>query len=199
MGDWLGTRARRSISTQACRLASVQPPSRPSFAPTPPDWPAPPTKWLRECLGLPPVGDVKRTQEFRRMRRNPQGNQALGVKSPGPDPSLSATLPVTAAPTLITAAPIPGNPEPAKTTPMNRIRAARQALGWTQNDLAKKANVSPRTIHAVEKGRPCRQATKRHILNALGVPWELRDEYFVRARSVRPTSMSNVSEVRTAS
>lgn len=74
---------------------------------------------------------------------------------------------------------------------MNRIRAARQALGWTQNDLARKAHVSPRTIHAVEKGRPCRQATKRHILNALGVPWELRDEYFVRARSVRrPASTS---------
>lgn len=73
-----------------------------------------------------------------------------------------------------------------ETSCMNRIRAARQALGWTQNDLAKKANVSPRTIHAVEKGRPCRQATKRHILNALGVPWEMRDEYFVRARSVRP-------------
>lgn len=91
---------------------------------------------------------------------------------------------------------------------MNRIRAARQALGWTQNDLAKKANVSPRTIHAVEKGRPCRQATKRHILNALGVPWELRDEYFVRARSVRPPSspsaigISNITElnaVRSAS
>jgi transcriptional regulator with XRE-family HTH domain len=71
---------------------------------------------------------------------------------------------------------------------MNRIRAARQALGWTQNELAKKANVSARTIHAVEKGRPCRQATKRHILNALGVPWEMRDEYFTRARSVRPTA-----------
>jgi len=69
---------------------------------------------------------------------------------------------------------------------MNRIRAARQALGWTQNELAKRANVSPRTIHAVEKGRACRQATKRHILNALGVPWELRHEYFIRARSVRP-------------
>ena len=69
---------------------------------------------------------------------------------------------------------------------MNRIRAARQALGWTQNDLAKRANISPRTIHAVEKGRACRQATKRHILNALGVPWEMRDEYFMRARSVRP-------------
>jgi transcriptional regulator with XRE-family HTH domain len=68
---------------------------------------------------------------------------------------------------------------------MNRIRAARQALGWTQNELAQKARVSPRTIHAVEKGRPCRQATKRRILGALGVPWDLRAEYFGGARPVR--------------
>jgi transcriptional regulator with XRE-family HTH domain len=80
---------------------------------------------------------------------------------------------------------------------MNRIRAARQALGWTQNDLAKKANVSPRTIHAVEKGRSCRQATKRHILNALGVPWDLRNEYFVRALSVRRVAPI-MKEVRSA-
>lgn len=71
---------------------------------------------------------------------------------------------------------------------MNRIRAARQALGWTQNELAEKANVSPRTIHAVEKGRICRQATKRQILSALGVPWEMRDEYFPPARAVRRTA-----------
>ena len=50
---------------------------------------------------------------------------------------------------------------------MNRIRAARQALGWTQNDLASRAGVSARTIHAIEKGRPCRQATKRKILRTL--------------------------------
>lgn len=68
---------------------------------------------------------------------------------------------------------------------MNRIRAARQAMGWTQTDLAQKANVSPRTIHAVEKGRPCRQATKRRILQALGVPWEMRFDYFGGARPVR--------------
>jgi DNA-binding XRE family transcriptional regulator len=68
---------------------------------------------------------------------------------------------------------------------MNRIRAARQAIGWTQTDLAHKANVSPRTIHAVEKGRPCRQATKRRILQALAVPWEMRFEYFGIARPVR--------------
>ena len=68
---------------------------------------------------------------------------------------------------------------------MNRIRAARQALGWTQNELAGKAGISARTIHAVEKGRVCRQATKRRILSALGVPWELRQDYFPGARPVR--------------
>ena len=78
---------------------------------------------------------------------------------------------------------------------MNRIRAARQALGWTQNELAAKAGISARTIHAIEKGRPCRQATKRLILNALGVPWDLRDEYFARARTVRSVV---TSEARSA-
>ena len=68
---------------------------------------------------------------------------------------------------------------------MNRIRAARQAMGWTQTELANRAGISARTIHAVEKGRPCRQATKRKILVALGVPWEMRDEYLPRVRMVR--------------
>ena len=69
---------------------------------------------------------------------------------------------------------------------MNRIRAARQARGWTQNELAERARVSPRTIHAVEKGQACRQATKRRILTALMVPWEMRAEYFPEPRTVRP-------------
>jgi len=79
---------------------------------------------------------------------------------------------------------------------MNRIRAARQALGWTQNELAERSGVSARTIHAVEKGTACRQATKRQILSALGVPWELRGDYFNTVRVVRHTS---VDEVRSAS
>ncbi len=78
---------------------------------------------------------------------------------------------------------------------MNRIRAARQALGWTQNELAAKAGISARTIHAIEKGRPCRQATKRRLLTALGVPWEMREDYFPRARTVRPPA---AEEIRTA-
>ena len=78
---------------------------------------------------------------------------------------------------------------------MNRIRAARQALGWTQTELANKAEISARTIHAVEKGCLCRQATKRRILTALGVPWELRYDYFARPRPVRRPVLE---EVRTA-
>lgn len=80
-----------------------------------------------------------------------------------------------------------GRIDPSPQRPfMNRIRAARQALDWTQSQLARKAGVSTRTIHAVEKGKTCRQATKRHILNALGVPWEMRDEYFgLQMRPVR--------------
>ncbi len=76
---------------------------------------------------------------------------------------------------------------------MNRIRAARQSLGWTQSELAVRAQISARTIHAVEKGRTCRQATKRKILHALGVPWELRSQYFpIVARAVRHDDSAHI-------
>lgn len=81
---------------------------------------------------------------------------------------------------------------------MNRIRAARQARGWTQTDLALKAGISARTIHAVEKGRPCRQATKRRILTALGVAWDLRHDYFPQARPVRRAVPAVQKEARQA-
>ena len=81
---------------------------------------------------------------------------------------------------------------------MNRIRAARQAMSWTQTDLAGKAGISPRTIHAVEKGRPCRQATKRKILAALGVPWEMRDEYLPRVRMVRNLPLGDAASANSA-
>jgi len=81
---------------------------------------------------------------------------------------------------------------------MNRIRAARQAVGWTQNDLAFRAGISARTIHAVEKGRPCRQATKRRILSALGVPWNLRSDYFVSPRSVRRSAPAALDQAHSA-
>jgi len=81
---------------------------------------------------------------------------------------------------------------------MNRIRAARQARGWTQAELAERARVSARTIHAIEKGQDCRQATKRKILTALAVPWTERDEYFPRPRTVRPPSRRRTGVAATA-
>ena len=81
---------------------------------------------------------------------------------------------------------------------MNRIRAARQAIGWTQNDLAFRAGISARTIHAVEKGRPCRQATKRRILSALSVPWDLRFDYFAGPRPVRRPVPAALEQARSA-
>ena len=75
---------------------------------------------------------------------------------------------------------------------MNRIRAARRALGWSQTELAGKAGVSARTVYAVEKERSCRQATKRSILAALGVPWDLRDDYFPRIRSIRRPPLEEI-------
>ncbi|NQZ99962.1 MAG: helix-turn-helix transcriptional regulator [Myxococcales bacterium] len=81
---------------------------------------------------------------------------------------------------------------------MNRIRAARHAMGWTQTELAEKAGISARTIHAVEKGRACRQATKRKILSALGVPWEMRDEYLPRARMVRSVPVADEASAQSA-
>lgn len=81
---------------------------------------------------------------------------------------------------------------------MNRIRAARQALGWTQNELADRAGISPRTIHAIEKGATCRQATKRCLLAALGVPWELRAEYFPVAQAVRRAPARVAEEAKRA-
>lgn len=77
---------------------------------------------------------------------------------------------------------------------MNRIRAARQTRGWTQAELAVRAHISPRTIHAIEKGQACRQATKRKILIALAVPWTARDEFFPRMRSVRSLPAAAVRE-----
>ncbi len=71
-------------------------------------------------------------------------------------------------------------------------------MGWTQTELANKAGISARTIHAVEKGRPCRQATKRKILAALGVPWEMREEYLPRVRMVRSVPASDTATAKSA-
>lgn len=60
----------------------------------------------------------------------------------------------------------------------NRVRELRQNRLMTQRELARKARVSLRTIHSVEKGVRCRMDTKRKILLALGLRFEDKDFVF---------------------
>ena len=66
--------------------------------------------------------------------------------------------------------------------------------------LAERANVSPRKIHAIEKGQQCRQAKKSRIITEIVVPWEMRRDYFPEPRTVRavPRTAASVREVQSA-
>ena len=59
---------------------------------------------------------------------------------------------------------------------MNRVRELRVQHWMTQRQLARRAGVAQRTVHAIEKGNHCRMDTKRKILAALGIPFERRAE-----------------------
>lgn len=48
------------------------------------------------------------------------------------------------------------------------LRDARTELGWTQDDLARKADVTERTISAIENGRDAQPRTRRRLAKALG-------------------------------
>jgi DNA-binding XRE family transcriptional regulator len=61
---------------------------------------------------------------------------------------------------------------------MNRVRELREDRLLTQAELARKARIATRTVHAVEKGKVCRMTTQRKILEALGIPFDLRHEIF---------------------
>ncbi|KJS30735.1 MAG: XRE family transcriptional regulator [Desulfatitalea sp. BRH_c12] len=50
----------------------------------------------------------------------------------------------------------------------NLLRKTREALLLSKSELAREADVSPITIARIEQGMPCRMATKRKILLALG-------------------------------
>ena len=64
---------------------------------------------------------------------------------------------------------------------MNAVRALRESRGWTQEELAARAGVAARTIHALEVGAICQVKTQRRILLALGLSWEERDLVFKEA------------------
>lgn len=52
----------------------------------------------------------------------------------------------------------------------NRVRHARESLGWTQAALARRAGVSPNTVLAIENGKHMALAVKlRAVFDALGL------------------------------
>jgi DNA-binding XRE family transcriptional regulator len=51
----------------------------------------------------------------------------------------------------------------------NRVKKIREAKMLSKAELARLAGISPLTIDRIEKGKPCRMATKRKILLALGL------------------------------
>ena len=53
--------------------------------------------------------------------------------------------------------------------PGNNLRQVREARMLSKAELARRAGISPLTIDRIEKGMPCRIATRRKILLALGL------------------------------
>jgi DNA-binding XRE family transcriptional regulator len=51
----------------------------------------------------------------------------------------------------------------------NRVKKIREARMLSKAELARLAGISPLTIDRIERGKPCRMATKRKILLALGL------------------------------
>jgi DNA-binding XRE family transcriptional regulator len=51
----------------------------------------------------------------------------------------------------------------------NRVKKIREARMLSKAELARLAGISPLTIDRIENGKPCRMATKRKILLALGL------------------------------
>lgn len=52
----------------------------------------------------------------------------------------------------------------------NKVRQRREALGWSQEELALKMGYSSRTsINKIENGRPCSQKIITRLADALGV------------------------------
>lgn len=51
----------------------------------------------------------------------------------------------------------------------SNLRREREALSWSQVELARRAGLSALTIGRVESGRSCSLASRRRILLALGI------------------------------
>jgi DNA-binding XRE family transcriptional regulator len=62
----------------------------------------------------------------------------------------------------------------------NNVKQIREAKMLSKAELARMAGLSPLTIDRIEKGKPCRMATKRKILLALGLKVHQKQRVFDR-------------------
>lgn len=60
----------------------------------------------------------------------------------------------------------------------NNLRKIRESKMLSKVELARLAGISPLTIDRIEKGMSCRVATKRKILQALGVKLTHKNKVF---------------------
>ena len=62
----------------------------------------------------------------------------------------------------------------------NNVKKIREAKMLSKAELARMAGLSPLTIDRIEQGKPCRMATKRKILLALGFKFNQKQRVFER-------------------
>ena len=60
----------------------------------------------------------------------------------------------------------------------NNVKKIREAKMLSKAELARMAGLSPLTIDRIEKGKPCRMATKRNFLVALVVNFHQKQQFF---------------------
>ena len=60
----------------------------------------------------------------------------------------------------------------------NNVKKNREAKMLSKAEFARIAGLSPLTIDRIEKGKPCRMATKRKILLALGLKFNQKQRVF---------------------
>lgn len=60
----------------------------------------------------------------------------------------------------------------------NCVKKYRESLLMSKAELARKAGISPLTLDRIEKGSPCRLATMRKVIIALGLSLEDREKVF---------------------
>lgn len=60
----------------------------------------------------------------------------------------------------------------------NHVKEIRESMLMSKAELARKAGVSPLTVDRIERGAPCRMATMRKVILALGYDIGDREKVF---------------------